>query len=96
MANMMRFNVEILTAAQQKYNQYAEQISTLMGEINRLVADELSQGWEGDSYNAFRIQNENEVKPAFQKMQQALDVIASQINTAVKNAIAADQASKVC
>ena len=95
MANVISYDLPKLKAAKKKYENYAEEINTLMSKINNLVTGDLSDGWRGDSYQAFLAQNDQQVKPAFDKMSEALRTIGEQISTAEQNAIAADNASKV-
>lgn len=78
-----------------QYLKCAEQINDLIKKIDNLVINELPQGWEGDSYNAFRDQHVNEIRPVFRNMEGALVTIAKQLNVAVAHATAADQASRV-
>lgn len=78
-----------------QYLKYAEQINDLIKKIDNLVINELPQGWEGDSYNAFRDQHEREIRPVFYNMECALETFAKQLNVAVANATDADQASRV-
>lgn len=95
MANVISYDLPTLQAAKKEYENYAEEINTLMSKINNLVTGKLSAGWQGDSYQAFLAQNDQQVKPAFDKMSEALRTIGAQISTAEQNAIAADNASKV-
>ena len=95
MANLISYDLPVLQEAKREYDSYAQEINAMMAKINSLVTGKLAAGWKGDSYNAFLAQNDGQVKPAFAKMQEALNTIGVQIANAEKNAIAADQASRV-
>lgn len=95
MADLISYDLPTLQAAKKEYESYASEINALMQKINTLVTGQLAAGWKGDSYQAFLGQNEQQVKPAFTKMAEALNAIGVQISTAESNAIAADEASRV-
>ena len=95
MANLISYDLPVLQEAKREYDNDANEISAMMTKINSLVNGKLAAGWKGESYNKFLAQNENQVKPAFNKMQEALNTIGEQIAIAEKNAIAADEASRV-
>lgn len=95
MANVISYDLAILSEAKTEYESYAGEIQGLMEKIDRLVSGKLAEGWRGASYDAFMEQNQQVVKPAFDKMTKALNDIGQQIKTAVDNATAADNASKV-
>lgn len=95
MADVISYDLTILQEAKSEYEKYAGEIESLMSKINSLVNNKLAAGWKGASYDAFMNQNQQVVKPAFDKMSDALNEIGGQIQTAVNNATAADNASKV-
>ena len=93
--NLISYDLPTLRAAEKQYNQYAGEITAMMKKSNTLVTQTLAAGWKGASYDSFLQQEKSDVEPAFTKMNAALELIAGQIRTAVQNAEAADQASRV-
>ena len=93
--NLISYDLPVLQSAEKEYQQYAREITTMMGKINSLVTQKLAAGWKGASYDSFLEQEKADVEPALKKMNEALVIMAGQIRTAVQNAEAADTASKV-
>ncbi|SFD10988.1 WXG100 family type VII secretion target [Clostridium uliginosum] len=77
MANQIRISPEQMRSRSGEYKREAENIGQVIGNMDKLI-NELQNEWEGAASQSFATQYQD-LKPSFQKMQELVDTISTQL-----------------